>query len=189
MANSSAKISLIIGLALPAVVVIVIAALVFLPSVSITPSEDFIYVAGPYPSYTTWSGSTSTQHDISIKNGKIVQSATSYTVEPGYPAYPQEKVTTPRFFIHHTTQNTNEEISFDDIATVTLSPNRTSPQGFTLTFGKQSYGVFPFFISEGTDRDRAYLSTKRASKEINLVSDTSINFYEFQLVGWVIPTP
>lgn len=189
MADRSSKISLIIGLSLPAVMVAVIAGLVFLPGTTINPTSDFIYASGPYPSYTTRNGDVITQQDITIKNGKMIRTSTSYNGRDAYAPYPIEKTMVPRFFIHHTATNTNEEVVFDDISKLTLSPDKKSPDGFTLTFGKQSYGVFPFFFDNNSDREHAYLSTDRASKEITLISDTSINFYEFQLIGWILPTP
>lgn len=189
MPDQSSKISLIIGLALPALMVAVIAGLVFLPGASINPTVDFIYVVGPYPSYTTWNGETLTQHDLSITEGTLRDTATNYVNSDRYIPPLQEKAAVPRFFIHRTATDTNEAIDIEKIRTLELSPNRKSPDGFTLTFGKQSYGVFPFFFDNTSDREHAYLSTERASKEITLISDTSINFYEFRLIGWVIPTP
>ncbi len=189
MANKTAKISLIIGLALPALMVAIIAALVFLPSKTLHPTTDFVYVVGPYPSYITRTGDTVTQHDVSIINEKISHTTSSYNGRDGYAPYPGEKLIVPRFFIHRTQADTNEEIGIEELSKIEVSPNRKSPDGFTLTFGKQSYGVFPFFFNGNTDREHAYLSTEHASREITLVSDTSINYYEMQLVGWIIPTP
>lgn len=185
MVDRSTNISLFIGLALPVVMVAIISAVVFFPSKSLHPTTDFIYVVGSYPSYTTRNGNDATQHDFSIKNGKIVDATTTYNDRGAYIPYPPEKDGTPRFFIHHTSTNTNEEVDLKYLDNFTLSSDRTSPEGLTLTFGKRSYGVFPFFFDSSTDREHAYLSTNKASKEITLISDTSINYYEFQLVGWV----
>lgn len=189
MPDSSSRISLIIGLALPAIMVGIIAALVFLPSKTLHPGYDFIYVVGPYPSYVTRTGDTTTQHDITITNGKLSHTVTNYNGRDGYAPYPHEKNIVPRFFIHHTRTDTNEEIAIEELSKLALSPEKKSPDGFTLTFGKQSYGVFPFFFNGDTDREHAYLSTERASKEITLISDTSIHYYEMQLVGWIVPIP
>lgn len=189
MSDQSSKISLIIGLALPALMVAGIAALVFLPNASLKPTTDFIYVVGPYPSYTTRTENTTTQHEIAITNGKLTHTETNYTENSGLIGnafYPPNKNTVPRFFMHHTATDTNEEIDIEKIRALQLSSDRKSPDGFSLTFGKQSYGVFPFFFDNNSDREHAYLSTDHGSKEITLVSDTSITYYEFQLVGWVI---
>lgn len=186
MADRSSKISLIIGLSLPAIMVAVIAGLVFLPGQSVNPTSDFIYASGPYPSYTVRNGNAITQYDMSIKGGKLTRTATSFNSKDAYAPYPGEKNNIPRFFIHHTAKNTNEEIGLEEIEKLNLSPDKKSPDGFTLTFGRQSYGVFPFFFDNNSDREHAYLSTNRASKEVTLISDTSIIFYDFQLIGWVI---
>lgn len=186
MANRKANISLIIGLALPALMVVIIAALVFLPSRALNPTSDFVYATGPYPSYATRSGETITQHELVIRNGKITDTVVNYTGREIYAPYPNDVRNTPRFFIHRTVANTNKEITLDEAKKLTLSPDRTSPDGFTLTFGKRSYGIFPFFFDDSSSTERAYLSTDRGSKEITLISDTSIRPYELQLVGWVL---
>lgn len=180
------NISLIVGLSLPAIMVAIIAGMVFLPSKSLNPTTDFMYVVGQYPSYSTRNGENIIQHDFAIKDGKLIDLQTSYSAKSEY-LYPPDKSSAPRFFIHHTKDNTNEELSFEDMSKLKLSSSTISPEGFTLTFGKRSYGIFPFFFDgNNDDREHAYLSTNRASKEITLISDTSITYYAFQLVGWVI---
>lgn len=187
MKDKASTISLIVGLAIPVVMVILIALAVLLPGKSLNPTTDFVYVIGSYPTYTTREGNTITQHEIIVRDGTIEDAAQIYETDAIYPPYPYEKESIPRFFIHNTLENSNKEISIEEAKKLRILPEQTSPDGFTVSFGRQSYGVFPFFYNEGnSDTQRAYLSDKKASKEIQLISDTSANIYSFQLVGWVL---
>ncbi len=184
--KTPANISLIVGLAIPIVMVGLIAAAVLLPGQSLNPQTDFIYAVGPYPTYSTRIGNQITQHELSVKDGILTDSPTSYTAPADRYEYPPEKVSGPRFFLHRTASDTNEEISIEDAKKFKISTEKKSPEGLTVSFGQRSYGVFPFFGDGDNDRDHAYLSNEYASKEVSLISDVSLNMYSFQLVGWVI---
>lgn len=182
----SPKISLIVGLSIPVVLVFAIAAAVLLPGRSIEPKTDFLYAVGQYPSYVSYSGNTATEHIFSVVKGKLIESTNGYTTSAReYPPYASEKDIVPRFFIHHVQDNTNSEISISEAKDLTLSTETTSPDGLTVTFGSRSYGIFPFYSGSDDNRQRAYLSNGKASREISLISDVSINYAPFQMVGWI----
>lgn len=186
MKYTSSTISLIVGLAIPVIMVLAIAAAVLLPGRSLHPTTDFIYTIGSYPSYTTRSGNLVTQHDLAVKNGVLTDTTQTYTATDTYIPYPGEKESIPRFFLHNTTENSNKELTLEEAKKFTLSDEKKSPDGFTVSFGKRSYGVFPFFFDNGSDLEHAYLSNQTASKEIDIISSNSRDFYSFQLVGWVV---
>ncbi|MDA1168792.1 MAG: hypothetical protein O3A36_00450 [bacterium] len=187
MKDKTSTISLIVGLAIPVVMVILIALAVLIPGRNINPTTDFIYATGSYPSYTTRDENTVIQHDLTIKNGILVDATQSYPVANNYPPYFHEKESVPRLFIHNTTENSNKEISLEEAKTLRLSAESKSPDGFTVSFGRRSYGVFPFFFDSGSDdSEHAYLSNQTASKEITLTSGAPKDIYSFQLVGWII---
>jgi len=187
MKDKASTISLLVGLAIPVVMVLAIAGAVLIPGRNINPTTDFIYALGAYPSYTTRNQDTVTEHYLTVKNGVLTDDTQSYTADKNYPPYPYEKVSIPRLFLHTTTENTNKEISLEEAKTLRLSDETKSPDGFSVSFGSRSYGVFPFFFDSGSQNsERAYLSNRTASKEINLTSGASNNIYSFQLVGWVV---
>lgn len=186
MNDTSSTISLIVGISIPIVMVLAIAAAVLLPGRSFEPTTNFIYAIGSYPTYITRSGTTVTQHSLTVKNGTLTDTTQNYE-QVEHPSYPFEKESLPRLFLHNTVENTNKELTIDEAKTYTLSAEQKSPEGATIAFGKRSYGVFPFFFDEGSSNgEHAYLSNQTASKEIHLSSDTTYDFYSFQLVGWVV---
>lgn len=186
MQDKASNISLIVGLAIPVVMVALIAAAVLLPGRSFNPTTDFIYATGSYPTYITRSGTTVTQHSLTVKNGTLTDTTQSYQ-QVEHPSYPFEKESIPRLFLHSTTENTNKELTIDEVQNMKLSAEQKSPDGLTVEFGRRSYGVFPFFFDSGSSNyEQAYLSNQTASKEIQLTSDASSNFFSFQLVGWVL---
>ncbi len=188
MERNTSNISLIVGLAIPVVMVIAIAAAVLLPGRNLNPTTDFIYATGSYPTYTTRNGDQITQHDIGIQNNQLVDTVQTYRAPDTYPSYPGEKESLPQLFLHNTKENTNTEITFEEAKNLSLSPERKSPDGFTVSFGKRSYGVFPFFFDGGSsDYEHAYLSNQTASKEIAILGGNARDMYSFQLVGWVLP--
>src|SRR3989344_243980 len=183
MENKASNISLIVGLAIPVVMVLAIAAAVLLPGRNINPTTDFIYATGSYTSYTTRNGDTVTQHDLTVKNGVLTDTEQSYRAANNYPPYPYEKESLPHIYLQNTQENTNRELTLEQAKKFKLSSETTSPDGFTVSFGRRSYGVFPFFFDGGPDNsEHAYLSNQTASKEISLASDASKNMYAFQLV-------
>ena len=188
MANTiSPKISLIVGLAIPVVLVLAIAAAVLLPGRSIEPKTDFLYAVGQYPSYVSYSGNTATEHTFSVVNGKLIESTNAYTTSTqAYPPFASEKGIVPRFFVHHAQSDTNTEVSVVEAMDLSFSTETKSPDGLTITFGERSYGIFPFYSGNNDNRQHAYLSNGKASKEISLISDVSINYAPFQMVGWII---
>lgn len=185
MKATSSNISLIVGLAIPVVMILAIAAAVLLPGRSLNPTTDFVYAIGSYPFYITRSGDTVTQHDLSIRDAKLTES-TQTSQAAGYPSDAFVREAAPRFFLHNTKEDTNKELSLEEVKNLSLSGERKSPDGFTVSFGRRSYGVFPFFFDSGSDMEHAYLSNQTASKEISIVTDNAQDMYQFQLVGWVL---
>ncbi len=191
MKTLSPKASLFIGLAIPVILVALIAAAVLLPGSSIEPKTDFLYAVGRYPTYVAYQEGSSVpvEHRFSVVNGKLTEITTQYP--EAYRALqriptPSDLDTPPRFFIHHAETDTNTEISIEQAKELTLSTETESPEGLTVTFGSRSYGVFPFYSGSDDNRQRAYVSSGKASKRISLVSDISINYEPFQMVGWVL---
>jgi hypothetical protein len=184
---TSSNISLIVGLAIPVLMVLAIAAAVLLPGRNLHPETDFVYAIGQYPTYTTREGDTITQHDLSVKDEVLTDSTQTYTPNDRYPSYPVDKESSPRLFLHSTKENTNKEITLEEAKQLRLSSEIKSPDGFKVSFGSRSYGIFPFFLNDNSDMEHAYLSNETASKEIDLATGNARNMYSFQFVGWVLP--
>lgn len=179
----SSTVSLIVGLSIPVLMVIGIALAIIIPGRSIHPNTDFIYTLGQYPVAMQSENGKQIQHSYSIKNGHIVDATLASSSKLDNAPYPYQGQGMPRFYIHHTVSDTNTEISFKDATTRILSDDATSPDGFTMTYGTSSGGMFPFYFEGQNDRAIAYLSKNTGSKKITVIAKG--NDLPFSFVGWV----
>ena len=179
----TANISLIIGLLIPVIMVIGIALAIILPAQSIHPQTDFIYALGQYPSGILIDNAKQVQYSYIIKDNKIVNSTITVPQKPETVPYPYSDQV-PTFYIHHTADNTNEEISFTNVEKLKLSDESLSPDGFTMSYGASSGGMFPFYFEGQNDATSAYLAKGTGSKKVNVV--TKSNRSQFSFVAWVI---
>lgn len=177
-------ISLIVGLSIPILMVIGIAAAIIIPSRSIHPETDFVYALGEYPTTIQVENGQQVQHSYSIKNGHIIDSTLTVSLKPDVAPYPYQTQGTPRFYIHHTATDTNNELSLDDLKKLTLSDDAKSPDGFTFAYGTSTGGMFPFYYEGDNDRAAAYLSKETGSKKVTVVAKG--NTTPFSFVAWVI---
>ena len=145
-------ISLIVGLSIPVLMVIGIAAAIVLPGISIHPTTDFIYALGQYPTAVQIENGQQVQHSYVIKNAHITDS--TFTVSPKPDVAPYQGIGDPQFYIHHTTTDTNSEVSLDEVKKLSISDEATSSDGFTMTYGTASGGMFPFYYEGQGDQAR-----------------------------------
>ncbi len=164
--------------------VIGIALAIIIPSRSINPQTDFIYALGQYPTAVQIETGQQVQHAYTIKNNTLIESTLPISQKPNTVPYPYENSGIPRFYIHHTATDTNNELSFDDVKKLSLSDDITSPDGFTMTYGTSSGGMFPFYFEGEGDRATAYMSKGTGSKKITVIAKG--NTLPFSFVGWVI---
>lgn len=179
----SSTVSLIVGLSIPVLMVIGIALAIIIPSRSIHPTTDFVYALGQYPTTLQIKNGQQVEHSYAIKNGTITDSSELIAPNLNVAPYPYQNAESPHFYIHHTATDTNNEISFEDAKKLTLSDDATSPDGFTMTYGTSSGGMFPFYFEGQNDRSTAYLSKNTGSKKITVVAKG--NDLPFSFVAWI----
>lgn len=177
----ASTVSLIVGLAIPVVMVIAIAAAILIPARYLHPKTDFIYAIGQYPSYTSFENNQAVEHDFSVIKGVLTDNATP--LPPQQPYYPYQKDSTPHFYRHHTESDTNEELTAQEVTKLSLSDTEQSADGFTVSYGTSSGGFFPFYYEGTGDKATGYLSNGTASKKISIT--TKANTQQFTFVGWV----
>lgn len=178
------SISLIVGLSIPVLMVIGIALAIIIPARSIHPETDFIYALGQYPTSVQIENGTQIQHSYTIKNKQITDTTLTISDKQLIAPYPYQQTSIPRFYIHHTVTDTNDELTFEEVAKLSLSDDTLSPDGFTMTYGTTSGGMFPFYYEGGSDQSTAYLSKNSGSKKINVI--TKNNREQFSFVAWVL---
>ena len=166
------NISLIIGIAIPILMIILVAASIYLPAIfSSQPKFNFLYVTGD----DYYKGK-----QYVVQSGKLVEREVKYQEH-----YPPR---IPRLFIHHVATNESKEISFKKAQQLSLNPNLKSPDDWKVVYGNRDYGIFPLFFSGRRDYSSMYLKGHNTSKKLNLQSPPDNRYYYYHRVrflGWI----
>src|SRR4051812_7664420 len=114
------KLPLIIGLAIPVLMILFVAGAVYVPRFFLHPQYDFVYVNGDYY-----------YRQYSVENGKLIRQ-----VLPEDPKLYYPKPTQPeKFFVYDIQTDTSKEISFSDAQKLVLDSNLKSPDGYEVKQG------------------------------------------------------
>ena len=166
--ESKKNVSLIVGIAIPILMICLIAVSIYLPLLfAPAPQFNFLYVAGD--SYSHYG----------VKNGSLVKNEVKY---------PEHRTPiNPRLFIHDVSKNTDQEISFEEAQNLKLDATAKSPDGYEVVYGSSDYGFFPFFFSGGDDYDAMYLKGHSTSKKLELQSSNDRRYYyrNRHFLGWI----
>ena len=171
--DRSKDVALIVGLAIPLLMIAFVAAAIYLPRVFSRvepPRYDFLYLVGsPYG-----------DERYLVVDGRLeVQK-----VDP--PGYTPPGASWPRrLYIHHVAANSSEPIPFDDAAKLTLDGSPRSPDGFEIVHGRRSEFFFPILSS--TDYQTWYLQHDGWSRKLDLEVGSDTGYaYMFNFMGWIV---
>lgn len=162
---------LIIGLAIPVVMIVVFAAVigVFRLVHGIEgPRHDFLYSVGSGDEY----------HYL-VRDGRLQRRTLKPTNAASGIAVSIER----RFFIHHVRANTSEEVSYDRASALSLDSRTRSPDGFRLATGTRSR-LFPICWS----RDYRYRYLKKTGLAMRLDFENVVGFGyppNMTFLGWI----
>jgi hypothetical protein len=169
----SKDIALIVGLAIPLLMIVFVAAAIYLPRVFSSvdpPQHDFLYLVGsPYG-----------DERYLVVNGRL----TVQEVDP--PDYTPPGADWPRkLYLHHVAANTSEPISFEAAAKLTLDSSPRSPDGFEIVYGRRSEFFFP--ILSTTDYQTRYLQQDGWSRKLDLEVGLDAGYASmFNFLGWIV---
>ena len=191
MAPMEKRTTLIIGLAIPVVMMLFVAGSIYLPRLFVKPNFSFIYsdfYDGPY--------NISSPRYVVDKDGKLA--LVEATAEEKRQAeefnksipIPVRKSDIPvvTLYKYDVTTDTATKITLEDAQKFTLDPSSRSPDGFELVYGRGGGDFFPFFYNGG-DYNARYLSGHNTSRKLNLTYLASSPNYPYQQVaflGWII---
>ncbi|MDO8503584.1 MAG: hypothetical protein Q7S60_02745 [bacterium] len=170
---------LLIGLAIPILMVFFVTLAVFIPRLFSHPEYDFLYSVGD----------ASYDLQYSVRNGVLVQN--SYE-ESQYPQTAYGGGDTKRevkLYLHDVSKNEGKEISFAEASKFRLSNDVQSPDGFEIIRGGGGGGIFPLLFYSGSgDYDTRYLKGGGVSKRLELKKGTSdsYSYYDFTFLGWLL---
>jgi len=165
-------VTLLIGLAIPVVMIVLIAAAIYLPRLVANveePKYDFLYTVGYAQGYRCY-----------VEDGRLrLEEPESDCGAPGLPGMEELQ-----FFIHRVKENTSERVSFEEASDLRLDNTALSPDGFEIAYGRKSEFFFPMFSSR--DYRTRYLRKDGFAEKLELeVSESSRYAYSFKFLGWI----
>ncbi len=172
--NKPLNIPMLVGLAIPLVMVIVVMLAIYVPSRYVDPKYDFLYVVGsPYESPFFYV----------VREGKIVIQNTPLATTNGPIAIPMKPdiPSIPILYRHDVKTNLSSMITLEEAQQLKLDSKRKSPDGYAIAQSSGG-GVFPFFYEGSHDNDQ-YIKNQYGSQKLNVEGA-----YNFQFLAWVIPS-
>jgi hypothetical protein len=175
---------LITAIAIPAALILFVAASIYIPGIFVKPQYNFLYATGSFyaaPYKVTDGHLVTTTTSTANASGTVKANNSIVVPVPGY--LPADQ---PSFYIYDVATNQSRQVSPTDAAQLSLDTNEQSPDGFTVATGNAGGGIFPFF-SVGSDYGTRYLEGHNVSRKLNL-SGTSSNYpysYNFTFIGWI----
>jgi hypothetical protein len=169
----SKDIALIIGLAIPLLMIVFVAGAIYLPRLFSSldpPQHDFLYLVGsPYG-----------DERYLVVDGRLEVRK----VDP--PDYTPPGADWPRMlYVHHVATNSSEAISFEAAAKLTLDSSPRSPDGFEIVHGRKSEFFFP--ILSTTDYQTRYLQQDSWSRKLDLETGSDTGYPSmFNFLGWIV---
>ncbi len=165
---------LYIALAVPVLMIVVVAAMIYLPGIGKKPKINFLYMTGTYV-YDYGYGSGGYQ----VGGGHLVYNppAANYN-------YPNTSQTGQvQFFVYDVTANQAREATLAEAQSYTLDPTNTSSDGYTVSQGNGNGGDF-LFGGGGGDYSSWFIKGHNRAIKLNLKLSGSA-YSNFRFLGWI----
>ena len=184
----------IIAIALPVLLVLVIALLTALPNLGPKPQYDFLFVKEPTRSHYRGDSCVVYSHYYDTEDGKLVKKPYAVTVfdkkevaEPcsGYAQVIQEEI--PELFVYRTGHAAVYPINFEQASQLEAKGETVSPDGYTVSKRLMNRGILELF---GGNNDGVFMSKKNQHVKIDLGDETGSSYYydnNFNFITWVRP--
>ncbi|MFA6584724.1 MAG: hypothetical protein WCS77_10540 [Elusimicrobiaceae bacterium] len=173
------NISLVIGLAIPIVMILLVAGSIYLPGLFTKPHVNFLYASGNDSSDSYY---YSNGQQYAVRSNTLIETPIRQHENTDQLPVPMDT----KLYIYDVAKNEAREISFEEAKNLNLDSNIISPDGFEFVCGSRDYGFFPLFGGpHGDYRDR-YLKGHNVSRKLNLQlnsSNTRRNNPYF--LGWI----
>ena len=173
------NIPILIGIALPFLFIIIIAAMVYLPSISVKPQYNFLYTSSE--TRVRFDGEMSI-YSYGVREGKLV-------TKQNPKRYPEQVLLDekPTLYVYDVKANASREISFDEAQKLSLDAGPTSPDGYTVTYKYGHNGIFELFGSD-TNKNGYFITKGNGAKKLTGFGNLGRYWgYEgaFEIIGWI----
>jgi hypothetical protein len=165
------NISLMIALAIPVLMIIVVTASVYVPSLFARPKYNFLYLTGD-----CYYG----QREYSVQFGRLIRSD-PHKDDNLYGYSPQTKSS---LFTYDVFKNTSREVAYSEMKNVNIAPGNKSPDGFEVVKGN-GLADSSYLFSHDSSYNNWYLRGNNLNIELHptLVGGDAYN--NFCVLGWL----
>lgn len=169
---------LVVGLATPFLMILFVAASIYVPRLFIEPKYDFLYMTNGNDYLCTLTYRVSSKRLIREEQVGELKN----------PDTPVAARCETNFYVHDVSKDESREVSFEQAGKFLLDENRVSPDGFEVEQGRRG-GDFLFPFMDGGSGYDVYIRRGSFSKALNTKSPASSYYYygSFRFVGWILP--
>jgi hypothetical protein len=157
-----------LAVAIPVVVIAVVALSIYVPRLFVHPATDFVYVLGD----THQGGGGGS--DYRVVDGRIAEAPTSTYGPP----------TRGRLYRYDVKANTAQSLTLEQARRLVVDANLSSPDGFTVAYADGvSNGLFPF--DGGNGKAAVYLDGRSVRLKLDIAVGRSYEPDGFRFLAWV----
>jgi len=165
------NIPLILGFSIPILMILFVAASIYIPVLFLHPKYNFLYSTdGDYYGSKVYS----------VNNGRLVENSQPTPIYPDHRPYQR-----PELYIHNVTTNESTPASFQEVANLKLEPSTESPDGYKIESDSDSRGFFPFFWYD-RDYEAKYIIGHNVSKKLKIKTTGSSYYKSIHFLGWIV---
>jgi len=171
------NITLWIALAIPVVMILLVAGAIYLPTLWSKPATNFVFTLGGDNYYGPIYG-------VQGVRLAIVQNRPQPTPPIGSPSPVYAK---PKLYLYNVKTDTAQELTLNDALLLLLSDSPTSPDGYEIATAD---GGGDFLLFSGPrDYGAKYIKGHGISRKLNIPNTTNEPYYysdSFHFVGWSV---
>lgn len=173
------SIPLILALAIPVLMIVLVAGFIYFPGLGQKPKYNFLYMTGNNSYYYDYS-----RQEYQVSGGHLVYSPQPAPAVPNQPNYVKPDNAQPRFYIYDVAKDVATEVTFQQAQSYQLDSSNSSPDGYIIQQGNYGGGDF-IFGGGGGDYNSWFIKGHNRSRKLNLKLTGSYNYYNFQFLGWI----
>ncbi len=177
---------IIIGISLPFIFIIIVASILFVPTLFIKPAHDFIYIT----EQVNYGYNREYKNTVKVESGKIaldpliVEDQSNVRLRLSAEARLQQK-DMPTLYRYDVKSGASRQITFEEAQGYEVDPGPSSPDGYTVAYEYGHYGIFELFGSDN-NQDGYFISKDGTQKKLYGLTDNNSGYRgNFTLIGWI----
>jgi hypothetical protein len=183
MDNKKINLVLWIGIAIPAIVIVVIFIMSIMSKQGFTPKYDFLYYFEDGYSYCYTGGAY-----YYVKDGQVNQ-APKLNQDPTYCTKSNSLGDATKIYKYSVVDEKSYPLTLTEAQKLKIENTPISPAGESIQrdYGSDA-GIFEIFGGRRYNSNNSYylMNEQKRIKTINIVNQANINYYNLKFIGWII---